>query len=224
MLKPPDDKHKMLFRLSALPTAEQPVAVPMVIGINWYRSFMDDQLVKRGRIWYIKDASGGILGGHAICVPSQHQSDRDNWRVFYNQRNTGECVGFSSSRMMTLLNREMYDAPWLYFNAQDLSGEPRDDQAGTYVRSAMEVLRTVGDKTVRGISPSADKGISAYRWASSVDEMRRVFDSPLHDKRGAFPLLNSWGTDYPHVVWMPYEVAEQVIFAEDGDAAVVTDR
>lgn len=222
-LPPPDREHIARYPLWHLTEAEMPVSVPMVIGINWYRSFMDDMLYKQDNVWRIRDASGGILGGHAICIPNQHQSDRDSWRRFYNQGNTGECVGFSSSRMMSLLNREMYDAPWLYFQAQDLAGQPRDDQAGTYVRSAMGVLVGSGEKTPRG-KPNLSKGIEAYRWAQSVDEMRNVLNSPLHDKRGAFPLLQSWGYSYPHVVWMPYEVSDKVIFQQEGECVVVTDR
>ena len=221
---PPDREHIEKYPVRVLSLLEMPSAPPMTIGIPWYRSFMEDQLVKRDRIWYIKDASGGVLGGHAICVPSQWRSDRDAWRKFYNQRDTGECVGYSTSRMMTILNRERYDAPWLYFNAQDNAGQPRDDQAGTYLRSAGEVLRLSGHKEPLQKDPQAEQGIAAYRWAQNIDDMRRVLQSPIHDKRNAFPLLNSWGMDYPHVVWMPYEVAEQVIFQQDGEAMVVTDR
>lgn len=42
------------------------------------------------------------------------------------------------------------------------------------------------------------------------------------DRRQAFKLKNSWGRGYP-LVWLPYSVME-ILLADDGEAAVVTDR
>jgi hypothetical protein len=223
-LTPPDWEHVEKYPLSALAPNEIPKAVPIAIGIPWYSSFDHPKKHSDGSYW-IESASGGIRGGHEICLASDAMGDLVAWWEFYNQGNTGECVGFAVSRMMTLLNRARYDAPWLYFNAQDVAGQPRDPQAGTYGRAAAEVLRIQGHKTPAKSTPGMANGIAAYRWAQSIDEMNSVLASPNQVKRGAFNILNSWGRNgYPHVVRMPFEIADSVIFQQDGDAMVVTDR
>lgn len=56
---------------------------PVVVGINWYSSFDERNLEQRtdssGQTsWWVKDCSGGIRGGHAICVPEV----KDPWQAF----------------------------------------------------------------------------------------------------------------------------------------------
>jgi hypothetical protein len=213
--------HVEKYPLQALAWAEIPRQVPVVFGITWYSSF-DTPVRKSDGTWWIEDKSnlGSIRGGHAIC---DKMSDYTSWWDYYNQGNTGECVGYSSSRMMTLLNRAKYDAPWLYFNAEDNAGQPRDPFSGTFVRSAGNVLVAKGHKTPRASQPALKNGISAFRWATHITEIIDVLDSPNQELEGAVRLLNSWGRDYPHVVRMPYTLIERLL-NEDGECMVITDR
>ena len=69
------------------------------------------------------------------------------YRVFYDQKSQGACVGFGSSWMMSILNRRKYDARWLWDRAKEVDEwtdtNPGDNQ-GTSVRAAMDVLRKMG--------------------------------------------------------------------------------
>lgn len=225
-LVPPDFRHVEKFPLTAatIPSA----ATPAVFGIDWYEAF--DHPVKHtdGRYWIGADGNlGGIRGGHAICALPTHVNDLTAWWSFYNQGATGECEGFSHSRAMSLVNRARYDAPDLYFRAQDLAGQPRDPQAGTYNRAVLEVLRTQGPKTPKGAKPSLGQGIAAYRWATNASQVLDVLqflggDKP-YTKIGGIPLLNSWGKYYRHVVWMPVSLVDTLL-ADGGECGVIVDR
>lgn len=199
--------------------------VPVVIGVNWYTAFDRPTRDSDGTWWIGRETAnlGTVRGGHAICVRPDSMGDTLGWWSFYDQGQTGECVGFSSSRMMSLLNRARYDAPWLYFAAEERAGQPRDPYSGTYVYAAMDVLRLQGHKTPTGAGPTAGNGISANRWATTVDEIRACLQSPKHDARQGVPLLNSWGRAFPHVVWLPYVTLSRLL-NENGEATVVTDR
>lgn len=233
-----DRSHEKTYALAALPEAEWPVGVPITIGINWYGSFDTPELYN-GRYWIARNGKVGTLrGGHCICVKSTHQTDPLSSWSFYDQGKEGACVGFGTSRMMSLLNRKKYDAHWLWDIAK--AGDefpdtnPGDDN-GTSVHAGIDVLLKKGhvpwQTSYAGRTwqqrdteaPSLTEGVSAIRWATSVDEMRKVLDTPLHDQLQAFPLLNSWGRYYAHLVWLPYTVMERLI-KEDGEIALVTDR
>lgn len=225
-LAPPDWRHLEKFPLTA--TTIPAKATPAIFGIDWYSSF--DHPVKHtdGRYWIGRDGNlGQIRGGHAICALPTHVNDLTAWWAFYNQLATGECVGFSGARAMSLENRARYDAPDLYFRAQDLAGQARDPQAGTYVRSMLEVLRTQGPKSPKGTKPIPAQGISAYRWAQNSDQVLDVLqfagtDRP-YSKVGGVPLLNSWGTYYRHVVWIQTSLIDMLL-ADGGECAVIVDR
>jgi hypothetical protein len=75
--------------------------------------------------------------------------------------------------MMSILNRELYDVLWLYREAQ-LNDEWDDTPPGegTSVRAALEILRTKGHKDYDIPEPKREAGITEYRWASTVDEVR----------------------------------------------------
>jgi hypothetical protein len=211
--------------MSAAPDAVVPNA-PVTIGINWYTNF--DSPVRVGRRWWIglDQNLGSIRGGHCVCIRTASRADPTSWWSFYDQGREGACVGFGSSRMMSLLNRKRYDARWLWNKAKEIDEWPDTnpgDDNGTSVRAGMEVLRTQGLVRVHGDTPDPTEGIAAYRWATTVDEVRQVLASPLHDKLQAFPVLNSWGRGYPHEVWLPYDKAQRV-FNEDGEVALVSDR
>ena len=160
----------------------------------------------------------------AICVKPGQLVDSPSWYEFYDQGQEGACVGFSSSRMMSLWNHVRYDARWLYHEAQ-LIDEYADTppEEGTSVRAAFEVLRTTGAKRVPSGAIVPADGIAAYRWATSVDEIHSVIRTPMADDLGAVPLLNSWGTFYPHLVWMPDAVLDRLL-REGGEAGLATDR
>lgn len=104
-----------------------------------------------------------------LALPTQY-------RDFYNQGSEGACVGFSSSWMMSTLNRRKYDARKLYQEAQRIDEWSDTPPAeGTSVRAGMDVLRTVGHwRFFRGLQKIAGvmEGISANRWATSVDDVR----------------------------------------------------
>lgn len=87
-------------------------------------------------------------------------------------------MGFSSSQMMTYLNRRRFDARWLWEEAKKVDPwedtNPGDDN-GTSVAAAMDILRTQGHRYVkRGVvgEPKPDWGIVENRWATTVDEIR----------------------------------------------------
>jgi hypothetical protein len=230
---PTDDDHvrKYPLTVAALPI----LPVPVVAGFNWYTSFdnpipqsnpQTGRLTGRWWIGYDVNALGRIRGGHCVCIKPQSLRDLTPWWMFYDQGAEGACVGFGSSRAMTLLNRRRYDARWLYHEAQKIDEWSGEDYEGTSVRAGMDVLRDVGHRRIRGSKTdpaNTAEGISANRWATSVDEIRTCLQSPYHDELDGVPILNSWGRDYPRTVWMPYETLDRLL-REDGEFTIVTDR
>jgi hypothetical protein len=236
---PTDFEHVEKYPLRALPVEQQPVHVPMAFGINWYQNFDNPVKEADGRFWIGRGNLGSIRGGHCVCLRSTGQHDSTAWWRFYNQGAEGACVGFGTSRMMSLLNRRRYFARWLWDRAKQADEwsdtNPGDDN-GTSVRAACDVLRTKGHVTWKpsyadidndpadayprsGLTPNPNEGISANRWATSWDDVKRTVGATGN----GVPVLNSWGTDYPRVVWLTDEAGARVL-AEDGEAAVVTDR
>jgi hypothetical protein len=224
---PTDWRHVERFPVTAAPA--KPVHVPVVFGLNWYTGLDTPQ--RRGREWWLPgpDALGSIRGGHAICSLPEAARDSDGWWTFYNQGQTGACTGFSASRCMSILNRRRYDAVWLWRQAR-LTDEWTDNddlddlEQGSSVRAAFEVLRVRGHELVRrgrSEAPSRIEGISAYRWATSVDEVRAALGA--RPDRPGVPLLQSWGRSWPHVVWLPDETLERLL-REDGEAGIPSDR
>lgn len=217
---PTDWEHVAKYPLTIVP--EKPT--PVVLGINWYSAFDNPVLEDDGRYWIPDGNLGSIRGGHCICVKASAQPDLLGWWAFYDQGSEGACVGFGCSRAMSLLNRVRYDGFWLYREAQKSDEWPGEDYDGTSVRAGLEVLRTVGPMRARAQLVSAGDGISAYRWATTVDMVHGVIQSPLADEIGGVPLLNSWGRDgYPHIVWLPDAVLDRLL-REDGEAGLITDR
>src|SRR5262245_55469956 len=112
-LEPTSWEHVEKYPLMAVPLAEavtKPTAC--VLGINWYSRFDTPQKDSSGRWWVARpgDDLGGIRGGHAICAKPGGVSDYTSWWDFYDQGDTGRCVGFSWSRCQTLMNRVRYNA------------------------------------------------------------------------------------------------------------------
>jgi hypothetical protein len=133
---------------------------------------------------------------------------------------------------MTMMNVESYDARWLYRQAQLIDEwEETPPEEGTSVNAGAQILFNMGHKKVvvkdgKWITSPVDllKGVSAYRWATNMDDIHKSLKNPVADKLGAVPFLNSWGLDWPHLTWIPDAVADRLIFAEYGEAMVLTDR
>ena len=103
------------------------------------------------------------------------------------------CVGFGCSAMMSITNHRQrvlatgqdltfrYECLWLYAQAQLVDEWPDTPPAeGTSVRAGCDVLRDVGHRRVQnGVAkpPSLANGISANRWATTVDEIRAALYS-----------------------------------------------
>ena len=222
---PSDFEHVAKYPLTAAVTPDRPS--PVVLGINWYLAFESPQKRSDGRYWLPAATAnlGPVLGGHAICVKPGVLTDPVEWWDFYDQIG-GSCVGYSESRAMSLVNRTRYGGLWLYETAQDHDEWPGSDYEGTSVRAGFEVLRTIGHRRLlRGIlqEERPGDGISAYRWARSVDEVHAAIKMPLADSLGAVPLLQSWGRSYPHIVWLPDSTLDRLL-VEDGEAGLITDR
>jgi hypothetical protein len=226
----PDDwEHVERYPLTATTTPEKPV--PLVGGFNWYPEFDAPvrDTVNRQRQWWVRMPGPGSRprGGHCICFPPENLVDPAAWWDFYDQLREGKCVGEGGSRMMSLLNRKRYDPTWLWNRAKEVDEwdwtNPGDDN-GTSVRAAMDVLRLEGHKPWRGAGHvKPEEGISANRWATSVDDALNALRSPKYEKLGAVPFLNSWGRSYPHKTLMPLEVLARLL-DEYGELALVTDR
>jgi len=100
------------------------------------------------------------------------------YRAIYDQRHTHGCVGYSSTWMMSLLNRRRYDPVWLWNEAKRLDPWPDTrpgDRNETTIRAALDVLRGQGHRRVwagRDLDPRPSEGISENRWATTVDQIR----------------------------------------------------
>jgi len=99
-------------------------------------------------------------------------------RSYYNQGNTGSCVGYSTSWMMSIYNcipQQKYDAFWLYKQAQTNDNDPNTDpllDTGTYVWASFWVLQHLGHKKTTEKNPDLNDGISSYYWGTSADDAR----------------------------------------------------
>ena len=228
-LEPSDYNHVVSYPLRAIPRADRPKHVPVVIGVNWYTAF-DEPAPMDGALWIGQGPLGSIRGGHCVCLepapdPTQpgKEQDKGAWWRFYDQGAEGACVGFGSARMMTLLNRERYDARWLYHEAQKRDGIAGPHE-GTYVDAACQVLRDVGiSQVVKGTSRPATRhdGIAAYRWATHTQDVLDALGDPSAQW---VTILNSWGEQYPQRVRLPVHVLDRLLIGEGGEAMVVTDR
>lgn len=223
---PTDFRHFDRYPLSALPWRERPTYIPMPIGINWYPEF-DRPYKGEDKRWRVSVPAprSRPRGGHCVCLQPAGTKDLVAWWLFYNQGQEGACVGEGCSRTMTLLNRKRYDPFWNYRQAQLIDEwEDTPPEEGTSVRAGLEVLRTIGPRPVRRLNkvgePSLADGISAYRWATNMQDVLTTLGMPSATE---VPVLNSWGRSYPHVVWFPVEALLRVQ-AEDGEFGVVTDN
>lgn len=223
-IKPDSYEHVAAMPLTLLPPSARPVNVPVAIGINWYTQF--DTPVKRSGAYWIApkgpDSLTTVRGGHCVCLEPAPAGEQDEaaWWEFYNQGNEGACVGFGTSRMMSLLRRREYDAFWLYHEAQKHDGI-HGPHEGTTVHAACQVLQTEGPRREGATRETPSDGVSAVRWATTVaDVLATLGFQPNVD---FVTVLNSWGTAFPQRVRMPVGVLARLL-AEGGEAAVVTER
>jgi hypothetical protein len=222
---PKDFDHvaKYPLRLATMPRVPAPIAS----GINWYDDFDHPIQDKDGKYWIGKNPNklGSIRGGHCVCIPHLTSRDLPSWYKFYDQGEEGACVGFGSSRMMSLLNRKQFDPWWLWNQAKIVDEWPDTnpgDDNGTSVRAAMDILRLKGHVLKGKTVPSAKEGILENRWATNIDDAFTVLQNDAYKKLGALPFLNSWGSYYPHIVWMPCETWDRLM-KEDGEFTMITD-
>lgn len=122
------------------------------------------------------------------AYPSERSLGLPWWWKDHDQGQEGSCVGFGSSAMMSVTNHAQryattgesityrYACHWLYEEAQLV--DPWSDTPpaeGTSVDAACQILKARGHRRVqRGVigPENVVSGISAYRWATTVDELR----------------------------------------------------
>lgn len=237
---PKDWTHVEKYPLRALPVEERPTVVPVAIGVNWYRAFYADQLIKRrgkfGRTeyWVREGNLGRLMGGHAITLEPFTGTPQDWLRLWYwhNQVSEGICVSEMVVRMAALLERRRFQPRPVYDLAQTLDYWPGEQYEGTSVDAGLRVWRE------RGLIPAkigerhhVERGavtrdfdpqfrIKANRWARNDQE---VFDALGRPDAEYAEWLNSWGLGYPHRVKVPRSVIVQ-LHHEDGEMGLVTPR
>jgi hypothetical protein len=234
---PTDWEHVERYPLTAARLEEITTPRPIVIGVNWYSNFDEPVKDSAGHYWIGKGDLGRVRGGHCVCLKPKGVTDNTTWWDFYDQGAEGACVGFGSSRMMSLLNRERYFARWLWDKAKmtdEWSDTNPGDDNGTSVRAALSVLKDQGHVTWKSayeplnvdwrsrdnLTADASKGISAYRWVTSMDDALQVLGYQGLDY---VDVINSWGRSYPHLTRMPVTTLER-LWKEDGEVGVPTDR
>ena len=239
-IAPQNFDHVEAMPLRALGDAG-PSNVPVSIGTNWYTDFDSPRQLSDGS-WHLPSAKqirGTIRGGHCTCLAPAGAVKvlKEAWRVFYNQDAEGACEGFGHARTQTLihymgasevdsLDGVLFDAWDLYDRARELEGTYPSGE-GTTNKAVCEVLEQDGIRPQRGYSVCtrgaydgpADPGIASFRWATTAEEVCGALGRPGAE---AVPLLNSWGTAYPMVVWLPTDTLERLL-EEGGEADVVAD-
>ena len=133
------------------------------------------------------------------------------WWKEHDQGQEGACEGFGNSAMMAITNRRQrflatgnwvtyrYASRWLYLEAQlvdEWSDTPPGE--GTSGRAACDILRNRGHRRVqRGVTGPEDlaHGISANRWATTVDEIRAAIYGDL-----AVAIGVNWYTNFDNPI------------------------
>jgi len=129
------------------------------------------------------------------------------------------------ARYATNKNRRKYDPYDIYHWAQDHDPWDGSDYEGTDLRSGFDCLRLRGPRRVFGqktYEPDPADGIAQFVWATRLEQVRAALNVPDHVH--GIPFLQSWGPGYPHIVWMPDETADIVLFRRgDGEFGIITD-
>lgn len=146
---PPDFEHVERYALSEIGLPVPP-AVEKSLGLPWWW---------KQHIQYRSDCVGH--GESASASVTNH---------YQRLRATGQDVTYR------------YDSRWLYDEALKIDEWPGEADEGTSLRAGYEVLRIQGHRRVqRGVSgsPVLEHGISTYRWAQSIDEIRAAIYAGL---------------------------------------------
>lgn len=222
-IKPPDFEHVEKYPLSAI-GVETIKPSPVQLGVRWMSNF--DNPVKKtinGKTLYVigEGNLGTERGGHAICAQPPTLVDEPEWITFYNQGNTPECVGYSLARGQSLEKRIEFNPVWIYNAARNKEGN-HSEEGGSTVRAGFAVLLARGAKPRGASEPVKDDGVSAYRWATSWDEVRAALGVP--DDQDGVDLDQSWGNQgYPPHVRLVDEAGEWLL-ANEGEAGLFTER
>lgn len=159
---------------------------------------------------------------HELIIPGPTEKSLGLpwWWKQHNQGEEGSCVGFGSSAMMSVTNHYQrlkstganvtyrYAARWLYAEAQGVDEWPETPpEEGTSVRASCQILDEQGHRRIQnGVTGTVNTahGISAYRWATGVDELRAAIYAGLAVSIGV-----NWysGFDNPKIIdgerWLP---------------------
>lgn len=244
---PKDKPHVDAMPLHKAP-AGIPTDVPVVVGFYWYDSFDNPKQASDGS-FHLPDVAkgedlGSIRGGHCFCFEPMGsvKQNRKASQVFYNQGDEGACVGAGNSRAITIHKAletrageaAFFDLFWVYDEARKLENRYPDGE-GSSVHAGAQVLLAQGARQQSGeevctrdtgdAAPSPLDGISAMRWATSVEEVMAALARP---GASALPFENSWGLAYPSpdtsVVWMPRATFAYLLGQGGGEAGVYTER
>lgn len=229
-VKPPDFEHVLKYPIGA---AQPSSPEPMCLAGNWYTDFDAPKRAKNGS-WHLpsaKEIRGSVRGGHntSLAQMGALKTLPLAWWYFYNQGPEGACEGVGHAQRESLRRGGTYDGFWLYNQARKLEGTFPDGE-GTTSRTICQVLKAQGLRVQTGKELSHDEsidgpvdpklGISAYRWATTAEEVCNVLGRP---NAYAVPLINQWGPPYPQVVWLPVDMLDRILH-EEGEADVITDR
>ncbi len=223
---PTDMEHVEKYPLTRSTMPAKPVSI--IMGVDWYSDFDNPVKDKDNKWWVGKDPNnlGYIRGGHAVTIPKDIKLDTYGWYLYYNQLFEGKCVGEAVCRAMSIENRKRYDVDWIWNRAKDTDewAETKSgDNNGTSVRAALEIARTEGLKQTMWEQPNADEGIQVYRWATNTEDALNATGNATYKRLGAMPFLNSWGKEYPRLVWMPCETHER-LRVQLGEYGIYTDK
>ena len=218
------EKYSLSDELAASTTIQ-----PVAPGFGWYSSFDEPQKGSDGRYVLKTKNLGWIRGGHCVCFcpPALLPKDTQAFYKFFNQKQEGACEGFGHARRKSIQLGRTTDAFHLYDDGRRIEGEYPTGE-GTTNDSICQALRkwglhvqygTEAHRTAVSSEPVIEHA-STYRWALTVDQVWSVLG--IKDGSPA-PLLNSWGEQYPHVVYMPPETFARLL-REGGEVDILTDR
>lgn len=137
-------------------------------------------------------------------------------RRYYNQ-GPSQCVAFSASQLMTLLNGPAYDPGWLYARCEESDGIP--DGSGTTTDACLRILKDSGHVTHPltdqapthddpGAVPVRAEGIAEFSWFSYRDEDKSLNEARACIANGmpfliASPWFSSFGNNrYAGATWI----------------------
>ena len=116
------------------------------------------------------------------------------WWKQHDQEQRSSCVGHGLSAERSITNRRQlllssdedvtyrYDANWLYDEALKVDEWEGEADNGTSLRAGYEILVSHGHRRVRrwvSGPVSYEQGVTTYRWAQSVDEIRAALYADL---------------------------------------------